>query len=224
MRIIIIADIHGKYESLKELLKLLNPADAMVNLGDVAGFTSCANDCYKALNRKNTINILGNHELEVLSDPSDAEEDFEILDDAGNALAQDFGINDENKSFVKTFKKIAKIELDGLPISFCHGYMVKTGSGFNFEYLSEDNLANHYKKFNTPFTFCGHIHIPQIIEMGPGEYPKMREIRENTSIPLLDGMVYGFNAGMLSRSKDDAERLHYVVLDTLQKEVEYVFA
>jgi len=103
MKIGIIADIHGRYEALVEVLRRLGSAGAIINLGDVADFTSQVNACYDLLKQKKIINLIGNHEQEVLlTANANGDDDIVFLDAEGNAQSQDFGVNESNKQFIKT--------------------------------------------------------------------------------------------------------------------------
>lgn len=219
MKIGIITDIHGRYEALKEVLIRLDGVGAIFQLGDVADFTPEVNVCYDLLKRKNILNLIGNHEQEVLTTADDCEEQVILLDDSGQERSQDFGVNEENKRFIKTFKTGLAIEKGGLRCHFSHCRKVKTGSSFTFEYLTELNLGEHYAASKAAISFCGHLHRTQVIEMNGIGVAAIREIERTTAVQLRPNTIYGFNVGMLSRNKSNSARLQYAVLDTAKKEV-----
>lgn len=224
MKIGTIADIHGRYEALAEVLRRLGSAGAIINLGDVADFTPQVNACYDLLKQRKIVNLIGNHEQEVLSTAPD-QDDIVLLDGNGEALSQDFGVNEENKQFIKAqFKLGMSIDKDGLKCHFSHGHKVRHGGSVAFEYLSDTNIRSHFETYKAPVSFCGHLHRSQMIEMDGTGLARITEIEECTLIKLDPKIVYGFNVGMLSRKKGVSGCLHYAVLDTVAKTVEYVIA
>jgi predicted phosphodiesterase len=221
MKIGIITDIHGRYEALVEVLHRLQGMGAIINLGDVADFSPRVNDCYDLLKQKKIVNLIGNHEQEVLSAGEEAE--IELLDDEGNVLSQDFGVNEENKQFIRnSFKLGMSVKKDGLTCHFSHGHRVTSGRTFTFEYLSDMNIPRHYEFHKANINFCGHLHRSQLIEMHDKGAISVREVESSTVVRLDPGIIYGFNVGMLSREKEKSGRLWYAVLDTDEKTVEYV--
>jgi len=222
MKIGIIADIHGRLLSLKEALKRLNSIDLIFCLGDIAGFEPDVNECYDILKSKNIVNILGNHEFEAISN-YDPDHDYSIVNSEGTSFPPDFGVNNENKIFIKQFKLIAKATIDGIKYSFCHGYPVKYKGNVFFDYLSNENILEFSKRHNSTVIFCGHIHRAQAIRAKPSEYEFLDEIEESRTILLEEGVIYGFNVGMLSRNMNDPDQLQYCVLDTIERKVDFIF-
>jgi predicted phosphodiesterase len=221
MKIGIITDIHGRYEALVEVLHRLHDMGAIINLGDVADFSSRVNDCYDLLKQKKILNLIGNHEQEVLSTGDEAE--IELLDETGNVLSQDFGVNEENKQFIRnSFKLGMSIKKDGLTCHFSHGHRVTTGRTFTFEYLSDVNIPRHYEFHKANINFCGHLHKSQLIEVHDKGVTSIQEVECSTIVRLYPSIIYGFNVGMLSRGKEKSGRLRYAVLNTNEKTVEYV--
>lgn len=222
MKIGIIADIHGRLLSLKEALKRLNSVDLIFNLGDIAGFEPEVNECYDILKRKNIVNIMGNHEFEAICN-YDSEHDYSIINSEGILMPPDFGVNNENKAFIKQFKLIAKTNIDGIKYSFCHGYPIKYKNTVSFDYLSDENILKFSKRHNSTVIFCGHIHRAQFIRAKPNEYECLDEIDESRTILLEEGVIYGFNVGMLSINMNDPSQLQYCVLDTIERKVDFIF-
>lgn len=219
MKIGIISDIHGSYKALKKVLSRLHTADAVFNLGDVAHFTPEVNKCYNLLKNKKIINLLGNHEFEALS-KADTDLNIEIGDDC---ISPDFGVNMENKLFIKkTFKKFARLKLDGTSYFFCHGFMIKESKSIFFDYLNEENIGRIIKEHDVSVVFCGHLHRPQLIEYVPGRYSNLREIENSYSVSFENGVCYGFNIGMLASDKNNADFIQYGILDTVNQEFKYI--
>lgn len=216
MKIGIITDVHGRYDTLRLVLERLSTCGAIINLGDVADFSPKVNECYDLLKQKNIINCIGNHEQEVLS--AAGEDDIVLLDAEGNERSQDFGVSEENKRFIRTWKTGLLINKDGLACHFAHGRKVKHGSTFTFEYLIEGNAAEHLAATNAQIAFCGHLHRGQAItDNGNGVF-SVQEVESTTRIKLQSDVKYGFNVGMLSKG----HTLNYAVLDTTEKQLDVV--
>lgn len=222
MRLGIIADIHGRYPALLEALTCLQSADAVANLGDVADFSPDVNRCYNLLKGRRIINLLGNHEQEALSNPSVSDDDVALLDEFGNERSPDFGVNAANKAFIaQSFKVVVKGQRDGVVFCFSHGFIRRHGNSVTFEYLSEDNLSEHCKKYQAAVSFCGHIHRSQVIRIREAGSSSLQEVESSVVIPIEENMTYGFNVGMLSQSRVDPAKLTYAILDTQARRVEY---
>lgn len=223
MKIGIITDIHGRLSSLKEALKRLSNVDLIINLGDIAGFEPDVNECYEILKKKHIVNIMGNHEYEVIG-VDNTEMDYGILNRDGISLSQDFGVNSQNKLFIRQFKILANITLDGIRYSFCHGYPTKYNGHIFFDYLSDENLLDFSRKLKSTVIFCGHIHRPQLMRARENEYEFLDEIDKFRSIHLNNGTIYGFNVGMLSRNRQNPSELQYCLLDTTEQKVDFIFS
>ena len=223
MRIGIIADVHGRLESLREVLRRLDAVELIVNLGDVATFSDHVNECYELLKQDRIVNLIGNHEQDVLAIPG-VDDDVLVLDDMGNVLHEDFGVTEGNKRFIRTFKMELSINADGLSCHFSHGHEVRSGRRVRFDHLSETNLEEHFALHKTRVNFCGHLHRSEAIELdGRGVRPA-REIERTTTIELAPHVVYGLNVGMLCYYRDNTVRLCYAILDTLARTVAFIFS
>ena len=219
MKIAIISDIHGNCSALRRLLSLMENADAIINLGDVANFTAEVNQCYDLLKKKNIINLLGNHEFEALSRSSEQD----MLRCGHDFIPSDFGVNEENKQFIKkSFRPYAKLQLDGISYFFCHGVMTKHNKTLLFDYLNEENITEVMEKYAVSVVFCGHLHRPQFIEYERNQIPVLKEIEKTCSLKFREGFLYGFTIGMLSSKKDNPNSLQYGILDTNSREFRYI--
>lgn len=67
MKIGLISDIHGNYEALKEVLKMLDGMKIreIYCLGDVVGYYSQVNECCEAIRKRNIPCLMGNHDWYV---------------------------------------------------------------------------------------------------------------------------------------------------------------
>ena len=223
MRIGIIADVHGRLESLREVLRRLDGVELIVNLGDVATFSDQTNECYGLLKQDRIVNLVANHEQDVLAIPG-LDDEILVLDDTGNVLHEDFGVTEENKKFIRTFKMELSINADGLGYHFSHGHEVRSGRQVHFDHLSETSLGEHFAFHKARVNFCGHLHRSEVIELdGRGVRPA-RQIERTTTVELAPDVVYGLNVGMLCYYRNNTVRLCYAILDTLARTVTFIFS
>jgi len=218
----IIADIHGRYEALREALDRLSSVDAIVNLGDVADYSPHVNECYDLLKRPNVVNLIGNHEQEVLASPSADPDAPILLDSDGTPLSPDFGVSEENKAFVRTFRTHLSILKDGLRVHFSHGYVATRGERVAFDYLSESNLLRLGARTRAQVHFCGHLHISQVIEASADGQVTIGDIEGGVEISIAPGTIYGINVGMFSCNRSNPARPQWAVLDTLAKTISFI--
>ncbi len=218
----IIADIHGRYEALREALARLSSVDAIVNLGDVADYSPHVNECYDLLKRPDIVNLLGNHEQEVLASVSADPDTPVLLDSDGTPLPPDFGVSEKNKAFIRTFRAHLAILKDGLRVHFAHGYTAKRGERVVFDYLSEGNLLTLAAQTQAKVHFCGHLHISQAIEASPDGQATLRDVEGNAEISIAPDTIYGINVGMLSGNPSNPTRVQWAVLDTLAKTISFM--
>jgi len=221
MKIGIIADIHGNSSALRKVLSCLEDTDVIINLGDVGNFTTDINDCYELLKSKKIINILGNHELEAAASGNTTDH----ISIGGRDVPTDFGVNSENKLFIKkSFRKSAKLEADGSEFFFCHGLIKVLNDMICFDYLNIENIEEVIAKKKVSAVFCGHLHRPQLITLFPDNYSQLMEIEKSYSIVLENKISYGFNIGMLSSNKNNPECVQYGILDTSSKKFDYIMS
>ncbi|MCW4000626.1 MAG: YfcE family phosphodiesterase [Candidatus Bathyarchaeota archaeon] len=74
VRIAVLSDIHANLHALESVLEDAHKrgVTVFVNVGDSIGYGACPNEVVELLCRKGVLSILGNYDLEVLEDRSDA--------------------------------------------------------------------------------------------------------------------------------------------------------
>jgi predicted phosphodiesterase len=223
MRIGIIADVHGSLEALHEALRRLRGVELVVNLGDVVAFADETDACYELLRRDGIVNLIGNHEQEILS-ARGVPDEFVVIDGKGNSLVENLGASRRNREFIKTFRTRYSIRRDGLKCHFSHGHDVKWSHSVRFDILDEWNLGEHFAAHRAAVNFCGHLHRSQVIELTAQGVRVPRGIGRTTTIELAPDVVYGFNVGMLCQSNNGTTRLCYALLDTLARTVRLIYS
>lgn len=70
MRRLIIADVHANLPAFEAVLRAAGSVDEIVFLGDVVGYGPHAVECVDLLRRIEARAILGNHDIDILADPT----------------------------------------------------------------------------------------------------------------------------------------------------------
>jgi len=68
-RLAVIADIHGNFPALKAVIEAIRKldCDAILSLGDVAGYYCMINECIECCRSAGVFNVLGNHDSYLLT-------------------------------------------------------------------------------------------------------------------------------------------------------------
>lgn len=130
-----LSDAHGDLDSLKESFSLLDDADEIIFLGDVAGDRK-SEECIQFLREKESTNLLGNHDRWT----------FELV-----------GLSKESLAFLEGLPLSAeKPEFIAL-----HSDFEQKGGEIFFQYVqSSRDCEKAFAKYNQWLIFIGHSHHP----------------------------------------------------------------
>ncbi len=164
MKIAVIADIHGNYWALSNVLKDIDKRkpDLIVNLGDSLYGPLKPNDTFKLMNSYDIISISGNEDRAIVEN---------LTNDSANMTLK-YVINDLDKDAINWLKNLTKTQLlDKENIYAFHGT-----PDSDTTYLIED-LQNGYSLVNDDATIegflkgikakiilCGHSHTNRLIQ------------------------------------------------------------
>lgn len=156
--IAIISDIHGNYPALESVLADIRKKDVdqVVFLGDAAGYYPFINECIDALQRCNSINLMGNHDYYIVSklkcNRSKSVNDLAVL--------QNKKITDNNLQWLSC-NRICYVKDN---FSMVHGGWENPID----EYIREVS-DNYFSRFPQKFFFSGHTHVQCIIKLRNGQ-------------------------------------------------------
>jgi putative phosphoesterase len=156
--IAIIADIHGNYTALCEVLKEIDKMDieTIYNCGDITGYYSQVNECCDELRKRNIVSVMGNHDFYLTANikcPRSRSVN-ECLEYQKEIISR------ENLDWLKSLPQ--KITLGDL--SFVHGGWID-----NIDEYLEPN-EKYFIDINGKYFISGHTHIQMSVKYGEKFY------------------------------------------------------
>lgn len=196
MKTLLISDIQGNYQALKEILDEEN-YDRIYCMGDIVDYGPSPEECIQELRDKADIVIRGNHDNAVATG-ADCGCSYEIKD-----------LSEEVRSITNELLSEESIEyLNDLPFEeeedgffFSHA-----GKGDLYKYLKPETPEEEFSAFsdlNQEIVLLGHTHIPMDRTIGGKRF---------------------LNPGSLGQPRDDDSRASYAVLEDREidfKRMEY---
>lgn len=157
--IAILADIHGNYPALKNVLKVIDGlgVDSIISLGDIAGYYPFINECIDMLRERNVVNLMGNHDYYLVAGLKCPRSN------SVNELAtiQRQKIRPDNFTWLAS-SQTCFIQDDILMV---HGGL----SNPIDEYLLKIR-STYFECSLKRFFFSGHTHVQSKLELGHGQY------------------------------------------------------
>ncbi|MFW5946800.1 MAG: metallophosphoesterase family protein, partial [Candidatus Natronoplasma sp.] len=185
MRILLISDVHGNYEALKDVLAE-EEYDRLFCMGDIVDYGPSAEECIQELSDKADIVIRGNHDNAVATG-ADCGCSYEIKD-----------LSEEVRSITKEFLSEEAMEyLKALPFEVEEEdfFFTHASKGDLYKYLKPDTPEEEFSDFSEveqDIIFLGHTHIPMDREINGKRY---------------------INPGSLGQPRDGDNRAAYAVLE-----------
>jgi len=201
MKVGIIADIHGNWHALAEVIKELEKekVDEVWCLGDAIGYGVFPNECLDWIRKNCKHFILGNHELALLNlvDP-------EVLNSyaATSIKWTKKVISDENLEFLTS---------KGLQAIFDNYHLVHDSPSFpgSMEYITD--LKGAYRnliKQARPVCFFAHTHKPIVYKLECG----VPEVIRATTINISNGRFL-INPGSVGQPRNGTPDASFLILD-----------
>lgn len=182
--IAIIADIHGNYVALEEVLKAIDKMGIkdIYCLGDVVGYYSQVNECCDELRKRNIPCIIGNHDWYML---------------ANSFCARSKSVNDCLEYQRKIITNDNMLWLRSFPVYRQVGELSVVHGGWTDpidEYLTPSE--DYFGKVDGRYFCSGHTHIQQLVGYGdkiycnPGSVGQPRDGDNRAAFAIWDGSKF----------------------------------
>ena len=220
MRILLLSDIHSNLEALDACLAVAPSADAVVNLGDIVGYSASPNEVTVRARKLGGTFVRGNHDKVVAG--LESVENFNPI--AGlAALWNREHLSAENLDWLRALPKgpVTVPELPG--IQFVHGapddedrYVVSIPDALQTLTASAAGVI-----------FFGHTHIQGLFRLRSGfaeginpEYPSIAK-QEMWDFQLEAGVTYMINPGSVGQPRDGDWRAAFAAYDSEKRLVTF---
>lgn len=219
MKRAIISDIHGNYEALTAVLGRIDTlqVDEIVCLGDIIGYGPDPIRCLDAVIERCKLTILGNHDQAALWDPEGfnpvASKAIYWTRDQLDADIGDLKKKDERWDFLGELP----FRHDEGEYLFVHGSPREPTNEYVFpETVYEKDFPKLIDRFEQ-YCFQGHTHIPGLfLEDRTFLTPEERDLFFH-----LGDTKCMVNVGSVGQPRDGNPKACFVVLDTIEKTVQY---
>ncbi len=212
MRIAVMSDIHGNFEAFKEALMDIDYSeiDRIVNLGDTIGYGPEPEEVLNLIEKRNIVNILGNHEQAILDKTyrqcfmrgavTSTEQTMKFLTAA-------------SLSYLGTLPKLTVLN----EALFVHGCPPDSYTMY-LNHLTISEIENVFKTFPNKIAFAGHTHRFMLISYN-GDTVDFWSVKEEPMI-LDPKLQYIFNVGSVGQPRDNDSRAGYAIWDTALNSLE----
>ena len=207
-RFAIISDLHSNTEALGAVLSRLEKegVERIVCLGDVVGYGPYPEECYRLVQERASVRLLGNHEHALLKGPRHFNP---VAAEAIRWTKKKLGRGSDILKDIRTLKA-AHLEKNRL---FVHGsvenplfnYVPEIDTNETYKEIIEV-LTHQFEKFDT--CFVGHNHRPFLCTMDGTLYP-----HQKVSTFSIDNQKLYVSVGSVGQPRDRDIRACYVVLD-----------
>lgn len=159
MKLAVFGDVHGNLAALGATLNdaQKQSADSFVCLGDVASFGPQPRETLRRVQVLGCPIVMGNADWELLDAPT-----RETLKTSGAAFFDIASwcaeqLTEEDRAFIRTFEKVVRLELDGLPILCFHG----SSQSYDDQIVSTtpDEILAGFLGEHAPLMLGGHTHV-----------------------------------------------------------------
>ena len=218
MRILLLSDIHSNLEALEACLAVAPSRDAVVNLGDIVGYSASPNEVTLRAREFGGTFVRGNHDKVVTG--LDSIESFNPIAGLAALWNRDH-LSAENLDWLRALPK-GPATLSELPgVQFVHGapddedrYVVSISDAMQTLATSELNV-----------TFFGHTHVQGLFSLRSGfceniypEYPSIAK-QEAWQFQLEADAIYMINPGSVGQPRDGDWRAAFAVYDSEKRAV-----
>ncbi|MBS3781652.1 MAG: metallophosphoesterase family protein [Candidatus Thermoplasmatota archaeon] len=185
MRILLISDVHGNYEALKEVLAE-EEYDRLYCMGDIVDYGPSNQKCVQAIRDKADFVVRGNHDNAVAFgvDCGCGYEIKELSQEVRKITVED--ISEESKDYLRELPMTESTE---------DHFLTHASKDDLYKYLKPDTSEEEFEEFkdiDQDLVFLGHTHIPMDRKINGRRY---------------------INPGSLGQPRDGDTRAAYVVLE-----------
>ena len=159
MKLAVFGDVHGNLAALEAALSDAQEqnADSFVCLGDVASFGPQPRETLTRTKALGCPVVMGNADWELLD--AAARETLQTSSttfyDIASWCAEQ--LNEEDQTFIRTFQKTVRLELDGLPILCFHG-SPRSYDDVILATTPDETLTGFFQE-RAPLMLGGHTHV-----------------------------------------------------------------
>ena len=212
MRIAVLSDIHGNIEAFESVLMDIDCVgiDHIINLGDSIGYGPDPESVLDLIQKRDILNIHGNHEQAVL----DAKSRFILKDSALKSIEQTLKYLSSTSLLYLRELPTYRIVNDAL---FVHGCPPDSCENY-LNYLSFRELEIVFQSYKNKISFVGHTHKLMIIKYN-GKKISFQQL-ENSPIKIDEDNRYIFNVGSVGQPRDHDPRAGYVIWDSTSSSIE----
>lgn len=220
MRILLLSDIHSNLEALEACLAVAPSSDAIVNLGDIVGYSASPNEVTVRARELGGTFVRGNHDKVVTG--LESIESFNPIAGLAALWNRDH-LGAENLDWLRALPKgpLTHPELPG--VQFAHGapddedrYVVSISDAMQTLTSTEAGVI-----------FFGHTHVQGLFSLRSGfcenthpEYPSIAK-QETWEFQLEAGTTYMINPGSVGQPRDGDWRAAFAAYDSERRVVTF---
>ncbi|MGC8599182.1 MAG: metallophosphoesterase family protein [Thermoplasmata archaeon] len=196
-KILVVSDIHGNYDALKEVLK--EDFDFLIFSGDSVDYgpepekvvDELMNICYKG--------VMGNHDsANAFSIDCKCSEKYHDLSVKTREYLKG-NLTKRHINFLGLLPLFNNFEIDGLRFTLVHGSLIDFLYDYVTPEMDDDEIVEKFKRSESDYVIFGHTHLPMVRKIGKTIY---------------------LNPGSVGQPRDGDPRASFAVIDTSKNSVE----
>jgi putative phosphoesterase len=196
-KILVVSDIHGNYDALKEVLK--EDFDFLIFSGDSVDYgpepekvvDELMNICHKG--------VMGNHDsANAFSIDCKCSEKYHDLSVKTREYLKG-NLTKRHINFLGLLPLFNNFEIDGLRFTLVHGSLIDFLYDYVTPEMDDDEIVEKFKRSESDYVIFGHTHLPMVRKIGKTIY---------------------LNPGSVGQPRDGDPRASFAVIDTSKNSVE----
>jgi predicted phosphodiesterase len=209
-RIGIFSDIHGNFQALEAVLRILEEQEEVDRLyccGDIVGYGGNPNECVELLREKEIPVVAGNHDHAALGLT-----DTSYFNEIAKTAIQWTGevLKPENAEFIRSLP----MHIVDEEVLIVHS-SPKDPDAWNYILTLGDARIN-FEYFEEQICFVGHSHQPFIIESSKGNL----SCPSQPTIAVKQDHRYLINVGSVGQPRDGNPDASYAIYDRKEERIE----
>lgn len=202
MRVALLSDVHANLVALEAVLAALGAVDAIWVTGDTVGYGPDPSEVFALLRERGAVIVQGNHDRAVATG-----EGLEYFHDraAEAALLHREWLSAADRDALAALPAVTSVD----DFTLCHGSLRDP----MWEYVTTvAAAAATLGRATTPFTCCGHTHLPAVFLKDDGGVVRAQVPTAGKAYALAGRAL--LNPGSVGQPRDGDPRASYAVLDT----------
>ena len=198
MRIAILSDIHGNYEAFIRCLSDIERSniDRIVNLGDAIGYGPQPEEVLWLIEKRNILNILGNHELAAINNNYRSEFSPRAIKSLKQTLKY---LTSAALAYIENLPLYREVE-GGLMV---HGCQPDSPTAY-LNHMSSLEIIAAFESNDFKIAFSGHTHRLMLMSYD-GKDLRFAPLHQKT-ISLKPGCRHIVNVGAVGQPRDNDPR------------------